>query len=532
MYVSLALFWTKFSRAEVFFAECAREMVLYHNPITPLFHHHPFFDKPILVYWLIIGCYKLFGISHLTARIPSILAALVSVTVCSISTTAMFRNRQAGLVAGMALASSFMFFSFAYLCMSDMLLTALDTITMALLYVGIVKPNYRTSAWWLAAAGMGFAFATKGPVGVALPAISFLLFLGLKKELHIIRPKHLLLGVVTVALIAAPWFIAAYQANGSGAIGYFFIRENFQRFAGSTYDTHKPIWFMVQSLMTGFLPWSIFLPIILWVTASNLKEKRTSEYWSGELYLWLWIAVVIGFFSVSRGKCDYYALPAYPAAAALVGLYLTNWINSNSKITKSIAYLLSIVFLGTAFGLTFFLPKVVNSAIFLSWCYLPAVLLIASLIIVLMAQKNKIFAAYTTVFVGICLSGTAFAAQIFPQIIRQQPIKDYVSTIRSLPPQTKIGVDSSLAPWIDQITFESAREPVCINDSNQLKLFMTAKEPVIVIVPEPQFEETFGTHSKFKILDRRKAISHALNPGYVFNQGGKMYDSTILLVGN
>src|ERR1700683_2914499 len=67
-YSSVAFFWGKFSRAEVFFAECAREMIQAGNFITPLYHHQAFFDKPIFVYWLIIAMFKQFGLNHFAAR--------------------------------------------------------------------------------------------------------------------------------------------------------------------------------------------------------------------------------------------------------------------------------------------------------------------------------------------------------------------------------------------------------------------------------------------------------------------------------
>src|SRR5271154_1498901 len=78
-YTAVAFFWIKFSRAEVFFAECSREMMSSNNFITPLYHQHAFFDKPIFVYWLIIGMFKLLGINHLAARVPSIIASLITI---------------------------------------------------------------------------------------------------------------------------------------------------------------------------------------------------------------------------------------------------------------------------------------------------------------------------------------------------------------------------------------------------------------------------------------------------------------------
>src|SRR5215470_17141436 len=120
LYMVLSANWPKFSRAEVFFAECAREMLRYSNLVTPLYHGKPFFDKPILTYWLIMAAFKLLGVSHVIARVPSMLAALAAIAGTAVG-TALIANGAAGLLAAMAVASSFMFLSFAALCMSDML---------------------------------------------------------------------------------------------------------------------------------------------------------------------------------------------------------------------------------------------------------------------------------------------------------------------------------------------------------------------------------------------------------------------------
>src|SRR5262249_54179635 len=120
LYTVVSASWPKFSRAEVFFAECAREMLKSSNYVTPLYHGKPFFDKPILVYWLILSTFKLFGVSHIVARIPSIIAGVLTVAATGLS-TALIAGTVPGLIAAMALGSSFMYFSFSSLCMSDML---------------------------------------------------------------------------------------------------------------------------------------------------------------------------------------------------------------------------------------------------------------------------------------------------------------------------------------------------------------------------------------------------------------------------
>jgi 4-amino-4-deoxy-L-arabinose transferase-like glycosyltransferase len=60
-------------------AEIAREILLTHDWVTPHDDFVPVLDKPIFFHWLIAFCYKLFGVSEWSARLPSAFAGLGSV---------------------------------------------------------------------------------------------------------------------------------------------------------------------------------------------------------------------------------------------------------------------------------------------------------------------------------------------------------------------------------------------------------------------------------------------------------------------
>jgi 4-amino-4-deoxy-L-arabinose transferase-like glycosyltransferase len=533
LYVSLGWSWEKFSRAEVFFAECAREMLRDGNYVTPLYHGRAFFDKPILVYWLILGMFKTFGVSHLAARIPSILAAAATIAMTGIATARLF-DRRSGILAAAAVASSFMFIGFSYLCMSDMTLVMFDVITMCLLYVGLLRESRRTLIWWLASVSMGLAFLTKGPIGIVLPALAFLLFLGLTRRLSLIKLHHVALGALTILAVSIPWWVAAYKANGSGALIYFFVRENLIRYAGSTYDTHKPIWFMVVSLMTGFAPWSIFLPIVLWGGVRKWRSGDRSPAVQHELYLWLWIIVVTGFFSFSRGKCDYYVLPTYPAAAALTGMYLTQWIRRRERPAVGGLRLLAIGYLVTAGGAALILQNMSHELTVGQWVLMPAVLGLSAVVIFTLLRRGKLYPAYLAAFAGLCLSAACFATQVVPAVVRLIPIGEIAAALNRLPGGERLGVHDALGSWVDEITFQTDREPVRLYSIPEMEQFLAAPGPALVVCPEdklgslPQQQQ-----SKLHVLDRRVGITHTLTPGYAIKRKGHLTDPMpVVLVTN
>lgn len=537
-YCSLAAFWPKFSRAEVFFAECAREMIATSNFVTPLYHNQPFFDKPILVYWLIIAMFQNFGLSHFAARLPSIIAALGTVLTTVFAGAALF-ERRSGLIAGAMLATSFMFLSFASLCMSDMLLVLFDSLTLSFFYLGVSSDKRRTLYWLAAALTMGLAFLTKGPIGVVLPSATAFIYLLIIKQLRTIKLLHIVLGALIVLLVASPWFMAAYQVNGMSAVIYFFVHENLQRFAGSAYDAGRPFWYVIVSLFLGFAPWSLFLPLALIQFISALRNASKSkqpayEVKNGSLYLWLWVGISVGFFCFSRGKCDYYTLPAYPAAAILTAHFLSQQWAKPAPFTWVALYAFASVFLLGGLASCAFLPNLASQGIVTTWWLLPIELIIIGGLMFAFALRKRLGPCFITAAIGICATTILFSSQIMPSISAFEPIGKYAGLIDGYSVATEIGVDQALHSWIDEISFQTGRHPITLTGPSELRKFLQSSKPAIVLVSESKLQELPDrlVH-KLKILTRDKVITHSLTPGYFIERRGDLTDpAPVVLVSN
>jgi 4-amino-4-deoxy-L-arabinose transferase-like glycosyltransferase len=418
--------------------------------------------------------------------------------------------------------------------MSDMTLVLFDACTMLALYAGIVKEKKRSLLWWLASVSMGLAFVTKGPVGIVLPAAAFLVYLGVTRQLKLIKPLHVVLGAITATLIAMPWFYAAYQANGTWALAYFFIRENFVRYTGSMYDTHKPVWFMVQSLALGFLPWTVLIPFALASQIPQMKAKIAERMNDPKLYMWIWTAVLLGFFSFSRGKCDYYALPVYPAVACLVALHLVE--KPNSKLQKISAIVLALLFLTVGIASPIVLTAFSSQMGLASWWAMPAALIISGIVALAACSNRRLTLAFSTLFVGLCLGISGFAIQLFPTVMSSRSIDAYAQAISKTTPNTAIGIHKDLHHWVSELTFQSQREPHELQNSKAVSELFAAG-PALVLIPENVYnqallDEPALQNAQLKVVDRRRVSTHPLTPGYVLKRKGNLFDRTLLLVSN
>ena len=61
------------------YAEVAREMFLRHDLVTPTLGGHPWFEKPALLYWMMIAGFSLFGVSEWAARLGPSISGLLTV---------------------------------------------------------------------------------------------------------------------------------------------------------------------------------------------------------------------------------------------------------------------------------------------------------------------------------------------------------------------------------------------------------------------------------------------------------------------
>src|SRR5881628_3755409 len=92
---------------EPFYAVPAHEMMDSGTYDVPVFHGRPWFDKPILFYWIVMTAFLLFGVSEASARIGSVLAAAGGLLAVFALGRRVCRHPMGPLGAAIVLATSF-----------------------------------------------------------------------------------------------------------------------------------------------------------------------------------------------------------------------------------------------------------------------------------------------------------------------------------------------------------------------------------------------------------------------------------------
>src|SRR2546422_524644 len=104
---------------EPYYALTAKEMLQNGDYTVPLFHGHPWFDKPILFYWIVLAGYRLLGVSEAGARIGSVLAAVCGIVAVFVLGRAHVRSRLAAFGAAIILATSLEYVVLARAAVTD-----------------------------------------------------------------------------------------------------------------------------------------------------------------------------------------------------------------------------------------------------------------------------------------------------------------------------------------------------------------------------------------------------------------------------
>ncbi|MBN2290356.1 MAG: glycosyltransferase family 39 protein [Candidatus Glassbacteria bacterium] len=307
------------------YAETARYMTAVGDYVVPIFNGRYRFEKPVLSYWLIAGSYKLFGTGEGPARLSAALCALGTVLLTCLL-AGRLRSPGQGLAAGAVLACCIQFIGLGRTAVTDMPLCFFFTATLVLFYLGYAAAaDSRARIFYLGSFGAcGLAVLTKGPVGLVLPgAIAGAFVLSRARAGPLLKRIPWVAGTLLLLATILPWYLAVNLRSGNEFYRVFILQHNFQRYFGrvDSLGQHlEPFYFYLPCLLAGFYPWSFYTLQAVWealkrFTGGLRKKLLYSE--GTEAFAFIWFALVMIFFSLSRAKLPTYITPAFPPLAIL-----------------------------------------------------------------------------------------------------------------------------------------------------------------------------------------------------------------------
>ncbi|MBV8206993.1 MAG: glycosyltransferase family 39 protein [Acidobacteria bacterium] len=319
-----------------------------------------YLEKAPLVYWVIAGSYRIFGVHDWAARLPVALSAVALGWVTMAFGSWAF-GRRTGFYAGLCLATCIGLFLFTRILIPDVMLTLTITVAMWAFLRALDEGEPHPRFWALAfAACIGLGLLLKSLVGAVFPVAAGLIYLGITRQLfrretwRRLRPFS---GLLVVLLIAAPWHVLATLRNPPylvftlhsgpgqyhGFFWFFFINEQLLRFLNlrypRDYNTVPRLYFWLFHLVWLF-PWSVYFPAI-----ARLGFRPSDRAGRARLLALCWTGFVLVFFTFSTTQ-EYYSMPCYPALALLLGCGIaagSGWLRRGTRVLSVTAALAAAV---------------------------------------------------------------------------------------------------------------------------------------------------------------------------------------------
>ena len=294
---------------EAVYAVVTRRMMQTGDWLAPIYNGTPFFDKPILFYWLQLLSFKIFGANEFAARLVPAVSAVGVIGVTGWTGRAFF-NREVGNLAAVIVAilpATFLLSAYAIL---DMTFTMFLFAGVALAASAVVhqKPQRQ---WW-GYVLLALAVMTKGPLALALSGLTLLLTLAIAPSLRRgLWSLRFMWGMALVIVISSPWFLYMWWRFGFAFIDGYFLRENILLYASQLFETTRSPGFYLRIAAVGFLP---FTPLIIGRAVDAFRGDRIPDT---ERLFWAWAIAITAFFSFSRFKLDHYIYPVLPALAVI-----------------------------------------------------------------------------------------------------------------------------------------------------------------------------------------------------------------------
>ena len=313
---------------EINFAESAREMLVSGDYLRVQINFQPFWEKPPLFFWMQVVSMKVFGINEYAARFPNAVCGVVTLLVIySIGK----RLHDAKFAAWWVVlyVSSFLPHIYFKSGIIDPWFNLFIFLGIYFLAVFLQSDPTSKRKVNLVLSGLftGLAILTKGPVGLLIVVLTYIVFILLNKGKGWVAIKYYLIWVLTVLLVAMVWFGLEIWQHGWWFVNEFFTYQ--VRLAKTEDAGHGgfPLYHFVVILL-GCFPASILF----------LDFTKKNQTGSGEIvFKKMMIAsllVILIVFSLVKTKIIHYSSFAYFPVVYLAASVSYNLITGKAVISR------------------------------------------------------------------------------------------------------------------------------------------------------------------------------------------------------
>ncbi len=322
------------------YVQVAREMFMRGDLITPTLGGHTWFEKPVLLYWMIMASFGALGVSEWAARLGPACSGLLCVLIVYRIGEQVGRAGGEEVGGGLALwgsavlASSAGLIVFSRAATFDIIVTMTMTAALACFFISDLAVDEKGRRRRLLAgfyACVGASLLAKGLIGVVIPFGVVASYFALQRRWpDKLASATLSWGIPLALAVAATWYAPVIARNGWAFVDEFFIQHHFARYLSNKYHHAQPFYFYIPIMALLALPWTAFLAMAL-AGATGWDWRAPAAVDKLRVFAFAWLVVPIVFFSFSSSKLPGYVLPALPGAALLVGKQVARFLRHDEN---------------------------------------------------------------------------------------------------------------------------------------------------------------------------------------------------------
>jgi 4-amino-4-deoxy-L-arabinose transferase-like glycosyltransferase len=318
------LFWAIGERSlwssEGRWAEVTREMLTSGDFFHPTIGGEPYFDKPLLTYWVIAAFSAVtHRLDELIIRLPGALSGIVTLA-CTMFLGRLLWSAQVGRLAGGLLLTSYGLLMYSRVGSAETENLAAIMLAVTWYWTRRERPGFVTFLVLYLIIFIGSHM--KGLTAFVVPVL--VVFPNLLRERRwrwLFWPSHLLaLGIGIIVYLTPFTYATLTQPEGYHQSGLHLVfQENILRYFKS-FDHQGPVYQYLISVPLLTMPWVPILIGALITSVISWKKLDRHTRWLLQAILLIFI-----FFTLSGSRRDYYILPILPFCMLLMAVFLAEF---------------------------------------------------------------------------------------------------------------------------------------------------------------------------------------------------------------
>jgi 4-amino-4-deoxy-L-arabinose transferase-like glycosyltransferase len=320
------------------YAQVSREILSSGDWINLTIAGDAYEQKPPLLFWIGAVFFNVFGISTSVWKIAVYLVSILGIW-STYRLGKLISGKETGILSAVFWASSLSFLYYHNDIHTDTLLA--DMVIFAIWQLASFFREGKKSGFYLGIIGVGLAMLSKGPVGMAIPAMAVGLDLLLHRKWKEIFHPRWLLAALMIAIMIFPALLGLYRQFGSEGIEFYFWTNNMGRITGSYYVQNPDPAFYLHTTLYMLAPFTIFALFGLYMKFRDIILSRWKFAPSEEFFTIGGIIPYMLILSVSKTKNPHYLMAVVPLFMILAARFVQRLATEPTwkKTQKTVSWL-------------------------------------------------------------------------------------------------------------------------------------------------------------------------------------------------